>query len=142
MKKFTKISEVEKIVIFILLLLLTFSGFSQPLLKQPNIDINKEMLIYHPKMMKSNIYTIRSYKYPFKLTIKPGVNRLQTNMIDRRSLQDFDVEDAFEDVNFVAIVRYDVRLKIYLKNRHNRIILRAFIQEPKSVFTIGFQRKF
>lgn len=127
---------------FILLLLCSLSGFGQPLLKQSKIDINKEMLIYHPQTFKSNIHTFKSYKYPFKLTIKTGINRLQTNMIDRRSLQDFEVEEAFEDVNFVALVRYDIRLKIYMKNRHNRIIFRAFVQEPKSVFTIGFQRKF
>lgn len=86
------------------------------------------------------IITYKPHILPVKFTFKTGVNHNQTDKINWKDLQTGDVNDAFDDVDFMNIGRYDARCKIYVK-RKARIVLRALIQPPNNYYIIGLQFK-
>lgn len=109
-----------------------------PTQKPTTLMLLKKEPVHH--QMKPLMLTYRPRHLPFKLTIKPRTNKSVLSSINREALYDLDFDDAFDDVDFVGLGMFDVRLKFYVKKRA-RIILRALVRDKDPLFTIGFQFK-
>lgn len=100
------------------------------------------ILRYVPPKAKKPVmlsYTPRRINF-LKITMKPGLNQQQLSRVNTAAIMNRDLSDAFDDVNFVFIAKYEFRAKIYTGVK-SRIIIRMLVAQPMSTYTIGLRYK-
>lgn len=114
-----------------------------------NKEVDREKLVtmlrYVPPKAKKPVmlsYTPRRINFLnfLKITMKPGLNQQQLSRVNTTAIMNRDLTDAFDDVNFVFIAKYEFRVKIYTGIK-SRIIVRMLVAQPMSTYTIGLRYK-
>ena len=77
----------------------------------------------------------RSSDLPVKFTVKPGINRRELMDIHFEDLLGGNPEEALADFQMYGVVKYDIRLKVYLP-RKSSVVLRTVLQTPYSTYTV------
>ena len=144
MKKQYYSMELNNMKLLIIFFLYAISINAQPInfiFQHPNTHvINTSLIQYHYNKKKEHIASLKPIKR-VKLTFSSGLNG--KNFIEKVNvddLKDGDFKDAFNDIetiDYIGLVKYDFRTKVYLTKRWRTIARIQFLGLGKSIYTIG-----